>query len=96
MRFRVGHHTISVVKTLFKTLICPIVGKKKINHQSPMQTEKSQPEVEWIMPEMRFKSQPSGKRIMPAALSVYPRVGISPSALETNIRVYLCIESHKS
>ena len=37
------------------------------------------------------KSQPSGQRIMPEtpALSIYPRVGISLSASETDDRFYL-------
>ena len=42
-----------------------------------MQTEKSQPEGEWIMPETRFTKFP--------ALSVDLRVVISWSALETNV-----------
>ena len=40
-----------------------------------MQTEKSQPEGKWMMPETRFTES--------STLSVDPRVGISPSAPET-------------
>ena len=49
----------------------------RIYHQSLMQTEKSQPEGELIMPETRFTEFPP--------LSVYPRVGISRSAWETKV-----------
>ena len=42
-----------------------------------MQTEKSQPEGQRIMPETRFTDF--------SALSVDPRVGIFPSASETNV-----------
>ena len=42
-----------------------------------MQTEKFQPEGKRIMPETRFTAFP--------ALSVGPRVGISQSALETDV-----------
>ena len=42
-----------------------------------MQTEKSQPEGKQKMPETRFTVFP--------ALSVDPRIGISQSALETNV-----------
>ena len=48
----------------------------RLYHQSPMQTEKSQPEGKRIMPETRFTKFP--------ALSFDPRVGISQSASETN------------
>ena len=48
----------------------------RIYRRSPMQTEKSQPERKRIMPETRFTEFP--------ALSVYLRVGISRSALETD------------
>ena len=44
-----------------------------------MQTEKFQPEDNRIMPETRFTSFP--------ALSVYPRVVMSLSALETDVRL---------
>ena len=47
-----------------------------------MQTEKSQPSGQWIMPETQLTSFP--------ALSVYPRVRISLSASETDVRFYLC------
>ena len=43
---------------------------------SPMETEKSQPEGKRIMPKTRFTEFP--------ALPVDPRVGISPSASETD------------
>ena len=45
-----------------------------------MQTEKTQPERERIKPETRFTEFP--------ALSVDPRVGISRSASETNVRLF--------
>ena len=48
----------------------------KIYHQSPMQTEKSQPEGKRIMPETRFTEF--------TVLSVDPRVKISQSASETD------------
>ena len=46
-----------------------------------MQTEKSQPEDQRLMPETRFTEFP--------ALSVYPRVGISLSSSETDDKFYL-------
>ena len=49
---------------------------KRIYHRSSMQTEKSQPEGKWIMPETRFTEFP--------ALSVDPRVGIFWSTSETD------------
>ena len=49
----------------------------RIYYRSLMQTEKSRPESKRIMPETRFTEFP--------ALSVYPRVGISRSALETDV-----------
>ena len=45
-----------------------------------MQTEKSQAKVKRIMPETRFTEFP--------ALSVDPRVGISRSASETDVRLF--------
>ena len=54
--------------------------RKIIKHRSPMQNEKSQPSGQRIMPETRQTSFP--------ALSVDPRAGISPSASETDDRVY--------
>ena len=48
----------------------------RIYQRSLMQTEKSQPEGKWIMPETRFTSF--------LALFVDPRVGISRSASETD------------
>ena len=45
-----------------------------------MQTEKSQSEGKRIMPETRFTEFP--------ALSVDPRVGISRSAMETNVLLF--------
>ena len=45
-----------------------------------MQTEKSQPEGKWIMPETRFTKF--------LALSVDPRVEISRSASETDDRLF--------
>ena len=48
----------------------------RIQHRSPMQTEKSQPDGKRIMPETRFSEFP--------ALSVDPRVKISRSASETD------------
>ena len=50
--------------------------KNRIYHRSVIQTEKSQPEGERIMPEMRFTKFP--------ALSVDPWVVIFRSALETD------------
>ena len=47
----------------------------RIYHRSPIQTEKSQPESKWIMPETRFTEF--------RALSIDRRVGISRSASET-------------
>ena len=49
--------------------------ENRIYHRSPMQTEKSEPGREQIMPETRFTSFPS--------LSVDPRGGISRSAFLT-------------
>ena len=49
----------------------------RINHRSPMQTEKSHPQGKQIMPETRFTELP--------ALSVDLRVGISRSTSETNV-----------
>ena len=54
-----------------------IFWKNRIYHQSPMQTEKSQPEGKQIIPETRFTEFP--------ALSVDPRVGVSRSASETYV-----------
>ena len=50
-----------------------------------MQTEKSQPEGKWIMPETRFTEFP--------ALSGDPRIGISQSASETDdcLFIYLLL-----
>ena len=56
-----------------------------INHRSPLQTEKSQPSGQRIMTETRQTSFP--------VLSVYPRVGISLSAPETDHRFYLSYTS---
>ena len=71
-----------------------LVGEK-IKHQSPMQTEKSQPSGQQIMPEMRFTEFP--------ALSVDPRVGIFPFNLRLEFlslhrrlmidSLYLCIST---
>ena len=52
----------------------------RIYHWCPIQTEKSQPEGKWIMPEMRFTEFPE--------LSADPRVGISQSASETDDRLF--------
>ena len=49
----------------------------RIFHRSPMQTEKSLLEGKRIIPEMRFTEY--------LALSVYPRVGISQFASETDV-----------
>ena len=54
--------------------------RKIIKHRSPMQNEKSQPSGQRIIPETRQTSFP--------ALSVDPRAGITPSASETDDRVY--------
>ena len=54
-----------------------ISDNKKIYHRSPMQTEKSQSKGRRIMPETSFTEFP--------ALSFNSRVGISRSALETDI-----------
>ena len=43
-----------------------VIGKKIISHWSPVQTEKSEPSSQRVMPETRFTEFP--------ALSVYPRV----------------------
>ena len=51
-------------------------GINRIYHRSLMQTEKSQPKGKQIMPETRVTEF--------TALSVYPRVGISRSASETD------------
>ena len=64
-------HFFSIFKSIRK------ITEKRMYHPSPMQTEKSQPEGERIMPETRFTEFP--------ALSVDPRVGISRSALETDV-----------
>ena len=56
------------------------LGQTMINrifHRSPMQSEKSQPAGKRILPDTRFTEFP--------ALSVDPRVGISLSALETDV-----------
>ena len=60
---------------ILRQLIKQVSEKNRIYHRSPMQTEKSQPKGQWIMPETRFTEFP--------ALSIDPRVGISWSALET-------------
>ena len=52
-------------------------GINRIDHRSPMQTEKSQPEGERVMSETRFTEFP--------AYSVDSRVKISRSASETKI-----------
>ena len=52
------------------------VKNNRIYYQSQMQTEKSQPEGKWIMPETRF--------IKFSALSLNLRVGISRSASQTD------------
>ena len=53
------------------------IRTNRICHRSPVQTEKSKPEGKWIMPETRFTEFP--------ALSISPMVGISQSALETDV-----------
>ena len=54
-----------------------------LHHRSPMQTEKSQPEGQRIMPKTRLTEL---KRLTEfPALSVNPKVGISRSALETSV-----------
>ena len=58
-----------------------VIGKKMISHWSPVQTEKSQPSCQRVMPERRLTKF--------AALSVYPRVWISRSASEIDDRFYL-------
>ena len=58
-------------KEKFAMLLLAAGETYKIYHQSPMQTEKSQPEGKWIMSEKRFTKF--------AALSIDPRVGISLS-----------------
>ena len=61
-----------------------------LNYQSPMQTEKFQPEGKWIMPSMRFNEFP--------ALSNDPRVGISrsPPRLVIDYFSYLKLASNGS
>ena len=65
-----------------------------INHRSPTQTEKSQPENKRILPETRFTEFP--------ALSVDPRAGISRSASENDVWLFFLtydikiIKSHSS
>ena len=54
--------------------------KKRMYHRPLMQTEKFLSEGKRIMPETRFISFP--------ALSVYPRVGISRSALATDVWLF--------
>ena len=49
----------------------------RIYHRSPIQTEKSQNEGKRIMPETRFTEIP--------ALTIDSRVGISRSALDTDV-----------
>ena len=58
--------------------------RKIIKHRSPMQTEKSKPPGQWIMPETRLNSF--------LALSVYHLDGISLSAPETNDRFFLSLK----
>ena len=77
MTFGVGRRTTLIVKILFITIFREYV-RKIINHRSPMQTEKSQPVGQRIIPETRFP-----------ASSVYHWVGISLSASETDDRFYL-------
>ena len=55
-----------------------------MNHRSAVQTEKSQPKSQWIMPENREISFP--------ALSVFLYVGISRSSPETDDELYLSPE----
>ena len=52
----------------------------RIYHWSSIQTEKSQPEGEGIMPEMRFTEFP--------ALSVDSRIGITGSSLEIGVCLF--------
>ena len=52
-------------------------GKNRIYHQSPIQTAKSQPKGNRIMPETRFTSFPATSF---PALSIDSKVGISRSA----------------
>ena len=83
-----GAHNLWKKRSIMIPIKCDshVVGINRIYHQSPMQTEKSQPnreiltEGKQIMPEMRFTPFP--------ALSVDPRVGISRSALKTNIWLF--------
>ena len=81
MMFGVGRHIMLIVSILFKTSIFHRIGKK--NNQTLVSD--ADPEIptlgSTIMPEMRFTEFP--------ALSVYPRVGISLSASETDVRFYL-------
>ena len=58
-------------------MICLWWVINRIYYQSQMQTEKSQPKGERIMPQMRFTKF--------LALSIDPRVGISQSASETDV-----------
>ena len=83
MAFTVGYHTKVIVNILFKTSIFPVIGKK--NNQSLVSNadQKIPTSGQGIMPETRLTSFP--------ALSVYPWVEISSSALETDDtgRLYL-------
>ena len=70
-------HSRSSSKTITFYMVCVMENQTRIFHRSLMQTEKSQPEGKRIMPETRFTVFP--------ALSVDSRVGISRSALETDV-----------
>ena len=62
-----------------RELLFPLTNGEKflnVRYRFPMQTKKSQPEGDQIMPEMRFTEF--------QALSVDLRVGISRSVSETN------------
>ena len=63
---------------MFGSVFCIINLKQieinRIYNQSLIQTEKSQPFCQWTLPETQFP-----------ALSVYPQVGISRSASETDV-----------
>ena len=54
--------------------------QNRILNRSSMQTEKSQPDGKWMMPETRFIEFP--------ALSVDPRVRISRSSSETDVGLF--------
>ena len=65
-----------------------VIGKKNISHRSSMQTEKSQPSGQRIMPETRQTAFP--------AIYVYPQIAISLSASETDDGFYLSLFEKKN